>query len=158
MVDIIKCIPMFRSFLFVAGFSISLISCGPDEPTAAAPDANAQLIRLNNRYDSAIVKKDTVEAGRILAPGFTYTNTEGQLVTRQQRISSLGVNETDLRTGKSDDVKVSVYGTTAVMTGLFRATGTYRANPIQINERWTTVWMQTDSSWQMVAGQGTVVR
>lgn len=117
-----------------------------------------ELLRLNNLYDSALVNNDTAVLKRLYADDFIYTNPEGRILTKEQQVNSIAVSEMNLEAGKSEDVKVKIFGNTAVMTGSFLAKGNYRGNPITINERYTTVWIKTDTSWQMVAEQGNIIK
>ena len=117
-----------------------------------------ELLRLNNLYDSALVHNDTAVLKRLYADDFIYTNPEGKVLTKEQQINSIAVSEMNWETGKSEDVKVKIFGDAAVTTGSFLATGNYRGNPVTINERYTTVWAKTDTSWQIVAEQGNVIK
>ena len=96
--------------------------------------------------------------GRLYAKDFIYTNPDGKLLTKEQQMTSIAASEMKWDNGKSEDVKVKVYGQTAVMTGAFYAKGNYRGNPVTINERYTAVWLKTDTSWQMIAEQGNIIK
>ena len=63
-----------------------------------------------------------------------------------------------LESGKSDDVKVRVYGNTAVMTGRFTAKGKFRDKSIDIRERYTAVWVKREGRWRLVAEQGNLIK
>lgn len=128
--------------------------------TGTKKDNNAEtrLLQLNNNYDSALVKNDTGLLKKIYADDFVYTNPEGQLLTKAQQINSIAVSEMKWEAGKSEDVKVRVYGNVAVMTGAFKANGNYRGNPVTIHERYTALWLKRDTSWQLVAEQGNIVK
>lgn len=117
-----------------------------------------ELLRLNNLYDSALVHNDTGVLKRLYADDFIYTNPEGKVLTKEQQINSIAVSEMNWETGKSGDVKVKILGNAAVTTGSFLANGNYRGNPVTINERYTTVWVKTDTSWQIVAEQGNIIK
>jgi ketosteroid isomerase-like protein len=59
-----------------------------------------------------------------------------------------------------DDVKVSVFGDTAIATGGFKGTGTDASGkPFDVHERWTDTWVKMpDGQWQCVATQATPVK
>jgi ketosteroid isomerase-like protein len=59
---------------------------------------------------------------------------------------------------KSSDVKVRVYGKTAVMTGRFNAKGTFKGKTIDVRERYTAVWVKQNGRWQLVAEQGNFIK
>jgi ketosteroid isomerase-like protein len=138
-------------------FATSLLgSCGSKGKTNTPVET--ELLRLNNLYDSALMHHDATTLKRLYADEFVYTNPEGKLLTKEQQTTSIASSEINLAEGKSTDVIVKVYGKMAVMTGLFSGKGTYRGNPLTVNERYTTVWIKTDTSWQMVVEQGNVVK
>ena len=132
-----------------------LISCKSKDKT---PEVDPRLMQLNAVYDSAIIHSDTSILKRLYAPEFVYTNTEGKLLNKDQQIMSIVTSEMKLESGKSQDVKINAFGNTAVMTGVFVANGTYRGNPVTINERYTCVWLKKDTTWQVIAEQGTIVQ
>ena len=59
-----------------------------------------------------------------------------------------------------DDVKVTVFGDTAIATGGFKGKGTdAMGKPFDNNERWTDTWMKMPSGkWQCVASHATPIK
>jgi ketosteroid isomerase-like protein len=147
---------MYKSILGLALVLLVLAAC--KSKTESGEDKQASIISLNNLYDSAIVKRDTGVLKRLYADDFVYTNPEGKLLTRDQQITSILVSEMNWAEGRSKDVKVNLYGDVAVMTGAFLANGNYRGNPVTIHERYTTVWVRTDTTWKIVAEQGNIIQ
>jgi ketosteroid isomerase-like protein len=147
---------MFKALAIILSVTGFLASCGSKGKTNTA--AETELLRLNTLYDSALMHHDATTLKRLYADEFVYTNPEGKLLTKEQQTTSIASSEINLVEGKSTEVIVKVYGKTAVMTGLFSGKGTYRGNPLTVNERYTAVWIKTDTSWQMVAEQGNVIK
>ncbi len=147
---------MLKMLTLVLIATATLLSCKSKEK----PDTGAEqeLLRLNNLYDSALIHLDTGVLKRLYADELVYTNPDGNLLTREQQINSITTSEMKWDTGKSEDVKIKVFGTAAVMTGSFQAKGNYRGNPVTINERYTAVWIKKDDGWKMVAEQGNVIK
>lgn len=141
---------------FFTGLFITtlIVACGKK----GSSGAEAKLRELNNQYDSALLKNDLDALNRLYAEDFTYTNPEGKVLNKAEQIANIKASEIKLEQGLSTNVKVKVYGNTAVMTGNFIAKGNYRGNPVSINERYTVTWIKTDTSWQMVAEQANVVK
>jgi ketosteroid isomerase-like protein len=138
-------------------FTVLLVS-GCKSKKKTQDGADQQLMRLNNLYDSALIRHDTATLKRLYAEDFVYTNPEGKVLTRQEQVTSIAVSEVNWESGRSEDVKVKIFDNTAVMTGAFLAKGNYRGNPLTIQERYTAVWIKTDTSWQMVAEQGNIIK
>jgi ketosteroid isomerase-like protein len=59
-----------------------------------------------------------------------------------------------------EDVKVAVFGNTAIATGGFNAKGTDASGkPMDIHERWTDTWIKMQSGkWQCVATHGSAIK
>jgi uncharacterized protein DUF4440 len=144
-----------QKVLTLAVLTAIILSCNAKDKSNKG--AEAQLLRLNYLYDSALLIQDTGFLKRLYAEDFVYTNPEGKLLNKEQQIISIAVSEMKWDAGKSDDVRVKIYDDIAVMTGAFRASGTYRGNPISIHERYTAVWKQKDTTWQMIAEQGNII-
>jgi hypothetical protein len=132
-----------------------LLSCKSKEKVSGAA---AELIRLNDLYDSALLfkKQDVLE--RLYAKDFLYTNPDGKVLTKEQQMTTITASEMKWDSGKSEDVKVRLYGKIAVINGAFHASGNYRGNPVTINERYMVIWLKTDTSWQMIAEQGNIIK
>ena len=144
-----------QKVLTLAVLTAIILSCNAKDKSNKG--AEAQLLRLNYLYDSALLIQDTGFLKRLYAEDYVYTNPEGKLLNKEQQIISIAVSEMKWDAGKSDDVRVKIYDDIAVMTGAFRASGTYRGNPISIHERYTAVWKQKDTTWQMIAEQGNII-
>ena len=58
------------------------------------------------------------------------------------------------------DMKVSVFGDTAVATYGYKGKGTDAAGkPFDVNERWTDTWVKMPNGhWQCVAAHGSLVK
>jgi len=142
-----------RTFLWLLITVVILKACSKKENPV-----EAQLLDLNNKYDSALLNRDTAFLSKLYAESFVYTSPEGKLLNKDQQIMSIATSDLQLENGKSEDVQVQFYGDVAVMTGAFLATGSYRGNLVNLHERYTAVWQKRDTSWVLIAEQGNLVR
>ena len=113
------------------------------------------LTKLNTSYDSALLRSDTARIGRLYANDFEYITPEGQIRNRKEQLDQIKNGGLLLQHAQSDEVKIRLYGDMAVLTGVFTGRGVYRGNPIDSRERYSSVWIRKDTSWQMVMEQGT---
>lgn len=134
-----------------------IFSCSQEKENDTA-GAESQLMRLNDIYDNAIINKDTAVLDRIYSDEVTVVSPEGKLLNKNEQIISLFTTETRYDSAGSTDVNIKFYGNTAIMTGIFRGVGTYRGNPVSINERYTTVWAKKDTSWHVISEHGTIIQ
>ena len=116
-----------------------------------------ELLKKNKEYDEALVQEDVSALERIFADEFVYTSTAGELINMGQQLEAIKSGDLKIEYGKSDEVRVRVYGNTAVMTGRFIAKGEYKGKVFEAPERYTAVWVMRQGRWQLVAEQGTRV-
>jgi ketosteroid isomerase-like protein len=116
-----------------------------------------ELLERNKEYDEALVREDASALDRIFADEFIYTSTTGELINKAQQLEAIKSGDLKIEYGKSDEVRVRVYGNVAVMTGRFIAKGEYKGKVFETPERYTAVWVKRQGRWQLVAEQGTRV-
>jgi ketosteroid isomerase-like protein len=93
----------------------------------------------------------------LLAEGFTNTDSSGQVSNRGDSIAQ--AQATKYTSVDYIDLKVVVFGNTAIAIGGFKATGTSPSGPINANERFTDTWSKmANGKWQCVASQQTAVK
>ena len=87
----------------------------------------------------------------LIAEGFTNTSADGKVTNRAE--SMVATKATIYTTADYLDVKVMVFGSTAIAIGGFRGKGTDSSGkPLDLNERWTDTWVKMPSGkWQCVA-------
>ena len=126
--------------------------------THAQGSAEQQLLQLEKDWCTASLKKDAALLGRILADDYSGVTSRGFAETKTQALDSLKDKNSTVTTCVDDDMKVRVYGDTAVVTGLATRAGTYQGTPFS-NRRslWTDVFVRRGGQWQVVASQSTLV-
>lgn len=144
---------------FASAVLASLFALGHyAQPAAAGSKAYRELIRLNSEYDAALVAGDAVVLDRLYADDFVYTTFDGTMRSKAQQLDFTRSGILKLSSGASDNVRIRVYGKTAVMTGRFRARGTFDGKPLEVNERYTAVWIKMKGRWRLVAEQGNEIK
>jgi hypothetical protein len=101
-------------------------------------------------------KADVVDP--LLADTFTNTDVDGVTYDRSKLLSNLKGGKWE-ENGISD-VKVKVYGDTAVATGSWRGKGVDGdGTRVDRTERWTDTWVKMpNGKWQCVASQQTTLK
>ena len=105
-----------------------------------------QLIRLDKAWTFAELKGDKKAAGELIAEDYVGTTQRGELEDKAKYLAGVVPNADMVR---SDDYKVTIYGSMAIMT--HRATVEGVRN---IQFRSTHVWMKRGGKWQIVAHHG----
>jgi len=124
------------------------------------PSAEGELMQIERDIGDANVKRDKAFFERVEADEFVFTDSGGGITTKAEDVASLDkpAGETKLISYVPDDMKVRVYGRTAVVTG--RITSTYKRQDKEIvsRTRFTDVFVKRDGRWQLVAGHSSQIR
>jgi ketosteroid isomerase-like protein len=116
-----------------------------------------QLKKLEMQWADAEVRKDVAVLDRLLADDFTNTVPEGKVFTKAQFMADFKSGEDVSTSQVLSDMKVRVYGDTAVVTYVEQAKETYKGRDISGTSRWTDTWVKRGGSWQCVASHGSKV-
>jgi ketosteroid isomerase-like protein len=93
----------------------------------------------------------------LLADKFINTSSEGKVTGKSETVAEY--KTTKWTSADNTDVKVTVYGDTAIATGIYNGKGTDTGKPFEAHERWTDTWIKMPSGqWQCVASQGTPIK
>jgi len=94
----------------------------------------------------------------ILAEGFTNTSSEGKVTNKAESIAE--AKATKYTSVDYLDLKVMVFGDTAIAIGRFRGKGTDPSGkPLDANERFTDTWSKMpNGKWQCVASHQSPIK
>ena len=84
-------------------------------------------------------------------------NLYGQMSDKSQMVSNFKTGRTKLTSNEVSDMKVRVYGNTAVITGKADVAGTMAGKDTKGQIMFTRVYVKKGGSWQSVAFQQTLV-
>jgi len=123
----------------------------PRKTGAATPaaTAEAELKKLEREWFDAVVEHDAAVLSRIFADDFiALNNDDGSVINKAGMIEMLGSDQVKLDGIKSDEFKLRLYGTTAVVNG--RATYLRDGRPLGSTSH-IEVWAKRDGRWQVVS-------
>ena len=94
----------------------------------------------------------------LLADKFIMTGSDGKVTGKAESLAT--AKKTKYDSVDYDDVKVTVFGNTAIATGRFKAKGTDASGkPLDAHERWTDTWVKmSNGQWQCVASHSSPVK
>jgi len=94
----------------------------------------------------------------LLADKFVNTSSDGKVTGKAETLKTIKTIKWD--SAEYSDVKVTVFGNTAIATGDFKGNGTDASGKLfDDHERWTDTWVKMPNGhWQCVASQGTPVK
>ena len=106
------------------------------------------LLRLEDSWASALVRRDGATFRRLLADGFVYSEND-RTSTREEVLRDI-VAET-VTAAHNEDMRVHRFGTTAVVTGWLVVRGHGPGGPFDRRYRFTDTWVRRNGHWQIVA-------
>ena len=121
-------------------------------------NAEQQIKKLTDQVYAAMWKADTNSLQKLLADDFTSIHGDGTLLTKAQEIEKMKSGAIKYEIIDLQDLKIRIYGDTAVVTTLTSFKGITSGNPFSGNVRSTRVWRkQQHGNWRSVSYQSTRV-
>jgi ketosteroid isomerase-like protein len=139
-------------------FGLILLGSSAWSQTKKSSSTEQAVTALEQQWLQAQKTNNTDLLPPLLAENFVETSSDGKLTDKAATIAS--AKSTKWSSAEYNDVKVRVFGNTAIATGGFRGKGTDESNkPVEVNERWTDTWVKMpNGKWQCVASQATSVK
>ena len=147
---------LFAAYLLLGAISIGAQSSGRQHLDYTKDEA--AVLKINEEFDRAIVARDVAAYERIYADDFIFTSSDGAVTNREQEITRARTGSLQFESGKSDDLRVKIYGNTGVVTGLFTARGKNNGKDFSFVERYTAVFVKRGNRWQLVAEHASEVK
>ena len=126
--------------------------------SANVQDADTRaLLRLEDEWASALVKRDSVVFNRLLASGFVYTEND-QMMDRAAVLHSVVAGPDTITAAHNEAMEVHHYGTvTAVVTGWLVVRGRGSSGAFERRYRFTDTWVKRSGRWQIVAAHVSMI-
>ncbi len=129
---------------------------GQTKASGKQGDAEQTLRRIEQEMTDALAKGDASAFERYVANTFVYTDAEGTMMDKAQLVNDTRSGALKAPSVKMDDIKVHLYGDTAIVTWRSTEKGTtYKGKDLSGQYRFTDVFVRQNGNWQMVASQGT---
>ena len=115
------------------------------------------LVQLERDWDAAFLKKDVGFIESVLADEFVATYDDGMRGDKAEELRLAGQFNQQIDSSTLDDFTVKIYGDTAVVWFSRRLVGPSQGRRLELNFRFTDVFVYRDGRWQCVASQSTRV-
>src|SRR5215813_2672148 len=141
---------------FFAIAALVLTVCSPAFGDQASDER--ELTQLLKDLNAAIVKPDIAFLEQVLDSDYTHYRPHGNVENRAQYLENRKTGQVDFDSLVADDIKVRIYGDTAIVT--YRSTAKGKDQDGAINEQrlWTRIFVRHDGHWKLVHSQGTTIR
>jgi uncharacterized protein (TIGR02246 family) len=133
---------------------VCISAAGAQAPARDTVADRQAIVRLEENWRAAQQHNDTSAFAQLLAPDLTFIGTSGSLRDRADYVASrAGSWIPRAASFRVTELRVRLYGNTAVVTGRESTTGT----GVTYSGRFTHVWLLRQGLWQLVAIQRTDV-
>lgn len=130
---------------------------GATAAMATAGEAEQAVIAAENQAAKALQTNNAELFGSLLADKYVYTDQDGT-VFAGKAANIADMKFTTWTTEETADLKVTVFGNTAIATGTFVAKGTYKGKSFDDRGRFTDTWVKMNGKWQVVASHASLIK
>lgn len=139
----------------IAAFLLTAASSAVAQQPSARPNdrtSTEQVIRQTDQERiRAQIGADTLALRRIYADDFVGIGPTGVVRNKAEVIADFTSHALTYQSITTADVRVRVYGRTAVETGRSTMIGNDKGKAVPRDNRLTRVWVMTGGRWQLVA-------
>jgi ketosteroid isomerase-like protein len=126
--------------------------------TSAASGVEDQIKKVEQDWAQATIKDGPAAVDQYEADDVVSTDPSGRTTDKTQDKKDLSSGDLKFESMELSDMKVRVYGNTAVATGANTLKGTYKGQDISGKYRFTDTWVKRNGKWQVVGTQSTKVQ
>jgi ketosteroid isomerase-like protein len=116
-----------------------------------------QLMKMERDRAAAVVKADVAMMEGVTSDDYILINANGQMSDKATTMRDIKTGAIKLTANEVSDMKVRVYGDTAVVTGKSSATGTMGGRALKGPVMFTRVYVKKSGKWQSVSFQQTPI-
>ena len=144
-----------KKTLVISGLILTTVSIALAQKHSARKHQNGSVEQVIRQMDheriQAQIDADAAALTRIYADDFIGIGPSGTVRTKPQVISDFTSRELKFQSITTDDVRVRVYGNTAVETGRSTMIGQDKGKAVPRENRFTRVWIKQGLRWRLVA-------
>jgi ketosteroid isomerase-like protein len=117
----------------------------------------AELTRLSNAWDQAIVRKDEKAVADNMAEDFRQIDGYGNLETKKSFVAGILDAKLTIDPYTVEEFEVRLYGDTALLSGRTHMTGRYDGKDFESNYRYIDIYVRRNGKWKIVSVQITKI-
>jgi ketosteroid isomerase-like protein len=136
---------------------LSLGSAALSQAQQTSGGTEKAVAALENQWLQAQKTNNSDLVAPLLADKFVSTGADGKVTNKTQALADAKASK--FVSAENENVQVTVFGDTAIATGLWEGKGTdEKGKPLDGHYRWTDTWVKMpNGKWQCVATQSSKV-
>jgi ketosteroid isomerase-like protein len=144
-----------RLALLAAALMLSALVSNPAMPAESRDRDVAELTRLSDAWDKAIVRKDEKAIADNMAEDFRQIDPNANLETKQSFVAGIIDPKLTIDPYTVEEFEVRLYGDTALLSGRTHMTGKYDGQAFESNYRYIDIYVRRNGAWKIVSVQVT---
>lgn len=116
----------------------------------ATEDTKQQVLKSEDQLNQALRINNADLLGSMCTDELAWTNASGVLLSKTQMLADLRSGKQKNNSIEHQDIRLHVYGTTVVVTGLSTSTYLYNGKTFVGSRRFTNVWLEQGGRWMLV--------
>lgn len=113
----------------------------------------AELKRLSDAWDQAIIRKDEKAIADNMAEDFRQIDPRANLETKKSFVAGIMDPKLSIDPYTVEDFEVRLYGDTALLSGRTHMTGKYDGQVFESNYRYIDIYVRENGTWKIVSVQ-----
>ena len=118
----------------------------------------ARVLALETAWNEAEQNKDTRAMEALLASTFSYTDSDGSFMNKEQYLESIKAASYHPEQIANETMNAQPYENAVVVTGTYREKGTEKGKAYMRRGRFTDLWVQDKGGWLCAASHETLIR
>jgi ketosteroid isomerase-like protein len=143
---------MNKRSLICGSVALAMVVSGTVARAAAADSAEEAVTAAEHQWLKSQQTNNIDLLAPLLADKVVETTDEGKVRTGKEAVLAAAKSGT-WSSVEYTDLKVTVFGHTAIATGTFTGKGTNAGKPVDVRQRFTDTWVMTNGKWLCVATQ-----
>ena len=112
-----------------------------------------ELLKVEKGFVDAIAKNDLEAIERFVRDDWIIINADGGIIDRERFVEVIKSGTLTHEMMESEDMRVRVYGDSAVVSALTRSKGKFMGQEFTTHERSTDDFVRRDGQWRCVLTQ-----
>jgi ketosteroid isomerase-like protein len=147
-----------RKVFAIALVCLLSLSLAVGQQASKTSTVEDQIKEREKNWAKATIKEGPAAVDQYEADDIIDTDPSGRVTDKAQDKTDLSSGDLKFQSIEVSDLKVHIYGNTAVAGGTSTINGTYKGQDISGRYRFTDTWVKRNGKWQAVASQSTKIQ
>jgi ketosteroid isomerase-like protein len=125
---------------------------------SATTNDEIQVKQLERAWNEAESRHDVTAVTAIVGNTLSYIDFDGSVMNKAEYLRDVTKTAYQADHLYDEGLKVTIYGSAAVVNGVYRETGTSKGKKYVHRVRFTDTWIKQNGVWRCVASQNTLIR